>query len=328
MKRIFALSAATAMLLQAFCISLPSVHADATAGGDAPAVDLFDAMQSGDVTATFIAKNSLHGRIILKNNTDGPLEVQIPDAFIGVPQMQAQFGGGGGGGGFGGGGQGGGQQSVGGGGGGFGGRGGGGGGRGGGGGGRGGGGGGRRGGFSVPPEKVVRVDVPLLCLDHGLREPSSSKPYSIRPIENYISDPAVIAIVGRYASGDLPTGAAQAAVWNLNSGTEWSELAAKQTGTERNIVREPYFSREELQTAQSIAEQAQLDTADQKVEPREFKLADEAAGDDVAREVTEAAVEDEAEAKAGGESSESSDAESKPEHAKPAAEVTTAATAG
>jgi len=117
-------------------------------------------------------------------------------------------------------------------------------------------------------------------------------------------------------------------VWNLNSGTEWSELAAKQTGTERNIVREPYFSREELQTAQSIVQQAQLDTADQKVEPREFKLADESGGDDVAREVTETAAEDEAEAKAGEESSESGDAESKPVHAKPAAEVTAAATAG
>jgi hypothetical protein len=167
MKRIFALSAATAMLLQAFCVSSPRALAEAAAEGDAPAVDLFDAMQSGDVSATFIARDSLRGRIVLKNNTDSPVEVQIPDAFIGVPQVQAQFGGGMGGGGMGGGGMGGGLQSVGGGGGG--GRGGGGGGGGRGGGGRGGGGGGRRGGFSVPPEKVVRVDVPLLCLDWTAR---------------------------------------------------------------------------------------------------------------------------------------------------------------
>jgi hypothetical protein len=325
MKRIFALTAAAAMLLQAFCVSSPSVRADAAAGGDAPAVDLFDAMQSGDVSATFIARDSLRGRIVLKNNTPNPLNVNIPDAFIGVPQVQAQFGGGMGGGGMGGGGMGGGQQSVGGGGGGGfgGGRGGGGGGRGGGGGGRGGGGGGRRGGFSVPPEKVVRVDVPLLCLDHGLREPSSSKPYVIRPIENYIQDPAVIAIIGSYANGDLPTGAAQAAVWNLNSGTEWSELSAKQTGTERNIVREPFFSREELETAHAIVEQAKLDTADQTVEPREFKLPGKASDDDVAREVTETAADDEAEAETGEKSSDEGDADAKPKHAKPAAEVTT-----
>jgi hypothetical protein len=175
---------------------------------------------------------------------------------------------GGGGGGLGGGG---GQQSVGGGGGG--GR----GGRGGGGGGggfRGGGGGGGRGrgGFDIPPEKVVRVDVPLVCLDHGLREPSDSKPYAIAPIENFISDPAVIEIVSAYANGEVSTGAAQAAVWNLNSGVGWDELAAKLTGTVRSAVRDPYFSRDEIQTAMSVVQQARTSTAGQKVKPRPFKL--------------------------------------------------------
>ena len=238
------------------------------------AMDLFDAIQKGKVDATFIARNSKQGRIILKNKTNGPISVGIPDAFIGVPL--AQFGGGGmGGGGMGGGGMGGGQQSVGGGGGG--GRGGG--GRGGGGGGFRGGGGGR-GGFNIQPEKIMRINVPLLCLDHGLKEPSSSKPYAIRPIENYIKDPAVIEIVASYANGDLPTGAAQAAVWNLNSGTSWEELAAKLTGTKRQIVREPYFSRDEIGAAMAIVSEAQQMTAGQKVKPRPFKLP----GEEVAEE--------------------------------------------
>jgi hypothetical protein len=242
------------------------------------ALDLFDAIQKGKVDATFIARNSKQGRIILKNKTKGPISVGIPDAFIGVPL--AQFGGGGmggggmGGGGMGGGGMGGGQQSVGGGGGG--GRGGG--GRGGGGGGFRGGGGGR-GGFNIQPEKIKRIDVPLVCLDHGLREPSSSKPYAIRPIENYIKDPAVIEIVAAYANGDLPTGAAQAAVWNLNSGTSWEELAAKLTGTKRQIVREPYFSRDEIRAAMAIVSEAQQMTAGKKVKPRPFKLPGEEEAD-------------------------------------------------
>jgi hypothetical protein len=179
-----------------------------------------------------------------------------------------------GGGGMGGGGMGGGQQSVGGGGGG--GRGGG--GRGGGGGFRGGGGG--RGGFNIQPERILRINVPLLCLDHGLREPSSSKPYAIRPIENYIKDPAVIEIVAAYANGDLPTGAAQAAVWNLNSGTSWEELAAKLTGTKRQIVREPYFSRDEIHSAMAIVNEAQQATFGQKVKPRPFKLPREEGADE------------------------------------------------
>jgi hypothetical protein len=243
------------------------------------ALDLFDAIQEGKIDATFIARNSKQGRIIIKNKTKGPISVGIPDAFIGVPL--AQFGGGGmGGGGFGGGGgMGGGQQSVGGGGGGR-----GGGGRGGGGGFRGGG-GGRGGGFNIQPERIVRINVPLLCLDHGLREPSSSKPYAIRPIENYIKDPAVIEIVAAYANGDLPTGAAQAAVWNLNSGTSWEELAAKLTGTKRQFVRESYFSRDEIRAAMAIVSEAQQATAGQKVKPRPFKLSGEDVPEENAKEI-------------------------------------------
>jgi hypothetical protein len=218
------------------------------------------------VDAKFIARDSQRGRIILTNKTNEPVSVEIPEAFIGVPMVQAQFGGGGFGGGGGGLGGGGGTQSVGGGGG----RGGG--GRGGGRGGGGRGGGGRRGGFNIPPERVVRINVPLVCLDHGLREPSSSKPYAIRPIENYIDQPAVIEVVAAYANGDLPSGAAQAAVWNLNSGVSWNELAAKLTGTERNLVREPYFSSDEIQAAMAIVQRAEQMTAGQVVEPRPFEL--------------------------------------------------------
>jgi hypothetical protein len=315
MKRSFAAFAAVLFLIGELVSPLAGLPARAaTSDADAPEMDLFEAMESGIVDAKFIARDSLRGRIVITNNTPNPVNVQIPDAFIGVPQVQAQFGGGGGfgGGGLGGGGfGGGGQQSVGGGGGGFGGRGGGGGGRGGGGfGGRGGGGG--RGRFNVPPEKVVRVDVPLLCLDHGLREPSSSKPYSIEPIENYVEDPALIAIIGAYAAGDLPTGAAQAAVWNLSSGVSWGELAAKQTGTVRSIVREPYFSADEIQAAMAIVADARSATFGQKVEPRPFEAKKKAAADDEAKEVSDE-VETDEDAKADAESDEATSEQSKGE---------------
>jgi hypothetical protein len=252
-----------AVLFLAAELAAPLTMVRAESAPTADAVDLFDAMQSGDVEATFVARNSKQGRIVLKNNTAKQIAVNIPDAFIGVPM--AQFGGGGmGGGGMGGGGMGGGQQSVGG---------GGGGGRGGGGRGGGGrGGGGRGGGFNIPPEKIVRVDVPLLCMDHGLKEPTSSNPYAIRPIENFVKDPALIAIVTEYANGNLPMGAAQAAVWNVNSDVSWNELAAKLTGTKRNVNRAPYFSREEILGAMAIVAEARQATRDQEVKPRPFKL--------------------------------------------------------
>jgi hypothetical protein len=122
------------------------------------------------------------------------------------------------------------------------------------------------------PERIVRVDVPLLCLDHGKKEPSSGKPYVIRPIENFIDQPAVIAIVESYANGDLDPAAAQAAVWHLNSNVSFQELSAKLTGTERQAIREPYFSGNEIKAAMAIVHEAQLATADKVVKPRDFHL--------------------------------------------------------
>ncbi len=213
-------------------------------------VDLFAAQEDGTIEVKFIAKNDHEGRILITNKLPHGVKVKIPAAFVGDPVV-AQFGGGGGGlggggGGFGGGGGGGGQQGVGGGGGGLG---------GGGGGGLGGGGGGG-GVFSIPPERLTKIDVPLLCLDHGKADPTSSKPYRLRPIDASTDRPEVVELLKAFGNGQLQHNAAQAAVWHLNNDIPWQELAAKLTGTRRNISRSPYFSRFELQAAYAYAGEA------------------------------------------------------------------------
>ncbi len=214
-------------------------------------VEFFEAMNSGDLKVKFIAKNDHEARLILTNQTSKPLKVKLPEAFVGVPVL-AQFGGGGGGrggrggGGFGGGGGGcgggggGGNQGVGGG---F-----------GGGGGRGGGGGG--GVFSIPAEKVAKINVPVLCLEHGKSDPSSSNNYEIRPVESFVNRPAVVELLKAFGRGELQHNAAQAATWNLNNDMSWQELGAKLTGTRRQFNRSPYFNRFELQAAVAYSKEA------------------------------------------------------------------------
>ncbi|MCH2114451.1 MAG: hypothetical protein MK171_06025 [Pirellulales bacterium] len=241
-------------------------RAEQAAGTNSPQpVDLFDAMDQGLVDVKFVARNAKQGRLVFTNQTKQPVSILVPEAFAGVPVAfkQGGFGGGGGGrggGGFGGGGGGGGgQQSV-----------GGGGGRGGGGfggGGRGGGGGGM---FNVAPEKIGRLDVPLLCLNHGLRDPSSSKPYEIRPIEDVVDSPALIEIVKAYADGELPHAASQAAVWHINSHVSWVDLASKLTGTVRSVVRGPYFSSQEIQAAMMLVHRAEAMTVGQEIKRRNW----------------------------------------------------------
>lgn len=220
--------------------------AEQTVAADEPVagpVGLFEAIDEGLIDVKFIAKDDHKGRLIVENKAGRAVDFHLPEAFVGVPVL-AQLGGGGGGGL--GGGAGGAGQAVGG---------GGGGGLGGGGGGGGLGGGG--GAFSVAPEKTARIDVPLLCLDHGKRIPSSKKPYKIIPAEEHLSSrPDVIELLAAFGRGDLHRDSAQAAVWHANSDVSWQELAAKLDGTARSFVRNPYFSRQEIQTAIAYCQEA------------------------------------------------------------------------
>lgn len=216
--------------------------------------DFFDAIDKGLIDVKFIARNDHAARLIIANKLKEGVNLRLPEAFAGVPEVVlAQMGGGMGGGGMGGMGGGtgmggGGGQSVG-------------GGMGGGGMGGGGMGGGGMGGgggmFSVPPEKVGKFNVSVVCLDHGKADPSSSKPYRIVPVDQYVQEPAVVELLKAFGRGELQHDAAQAATWHLNNGLSWQELAAKQQGTARSIVRPPYFAPRALQAAASYASEAQ-----------------------------------------------------------------------
>ncbi len=236
------------LILLASAIRWNCAAADNTAAnvGSGNAVGLFRAMGDGQVDVKFIAFNDRAARILITNKLKQPIHLQMPEAFAGVPVL-AQLGGGGGGrggGGLGGGGggQGGGQQSVGGGGGGL------------GGGGQGGGGGG--GFFSIAPEQTAKINVPVVCLDHGLQNPSSSNPYKLVPAEDHLDRPAVIELLKAFGRGELQHGATQAAAWHLNSEMGWDELATKLQGTRRSVRRPPYFSREEIQAGIAYANEA------------------------------------------------------------------------
>ncbi len=226
-------------------------------------VEMFEAIKAGQVEVQLIVKDSTQANVLLTNKTDKPLNVKLPEAFAGVPIL-AQFGGGGlGGGGFGGGGQGGfgggglggggGSQGIGGGLGG-GGLGGGGGGLGGGGFGGGGGGGGL---FNVAPEKVGKLKVACMCLEHGKKEPQASIKYEIKPIESFTDKPAVHELCKMLGSGQISQRAAQAAAWHLNNNMTWDVLAAKKIEHLGGAPSQPYFSPQELQAAIGIAAKAE-----------------------------------------------------------------------
>jgi len=229
-----------------------SPKSEVAASTPGSAIEFFDAVDKGKINAKFIALNDHEAKLIVTNNTPQPLTLKLPDAFAGVP-VAAQFGGGGGGRGGGGrtgggrsggtGGGGGQQQSVGGGGGGA-------------GGGIGGGGGGG-GFFSVPAEKTEKIAMSVVCLDHGLRDPSSGTAYKMVPADAVVDRPAVLELLKAFGRGELKHGAAQAAAWHLNNDLTWQQLAAKLQGTKRSFNRPPYFSADDIRSGMAYATEAE-----------------------------------------------------------------------
>ncbi|MBI2825808.1 MAG: hypothetical protein HYX69_14070 [Planctomycetia bacterium] len=225
---------------------------------DNESVDLFKGIEDERLKVKIIVKDSTQANVMIENKTDKPLNVQLPPAFAGVPVL-AQLGGVGRGGGgvggagnFGGGGA---NQSVGGG------FGGGGGGFGGGGGGFGGGGfggggmGGGGGFFNVAPEKVARLKVACVCLEHGKPDPQPWVAYEIKPIEKYTTNKTLQELCRMLGEGKLTQQVAQAAAWNLANGMSWDALASKQMEHVGGST-EPYFSPDVVHAAMAAVQQA------------------------------------------------------------------------
>jgi hypothetical protein len=214
-----------------------SVQAKSPADNSGDQVDMFSAIQDGQIDVKLIPKDSTQARVVISNKTDQPLTIKLPDAFAAMPVLaqapaaakpaaQPQQGGGGMGG-------------------------------------MGGMGGGM---FNVPPEKVGQFNVPLVCLEHGKREPSPRIPYEIRPLDSATQNPEVAEVCRMLGTGQLNQRAAQAATWHLNNGMSWEELSAKQYHYADGHTS-PYFSAAEIQAAMQISAVAARTVAEHRSQP-------------------------------------------------------------
>jgi len=198
----------------------------AQAAGGPRTVELFEAMERGEIGVKLIPKDSTQCKLLIENKTKQPLTVKVPGAFAGVPVL-AQVGnqgiggnnflGGGGNQGFGGG--------------------------------MGGWGGGL---FNVAPEAVGQLRCPAVCLEHGKKDPRPGIPYQIKPIEQFTDNEAVHEVVRMLSAGAVPQRVAQAAVWHLNNGLSWQQLAGKQLRFADGTSR-PYFSPLEIRAGMQVA---------------------------------------------------------------------------
>jgi hypothetical protein len=209
---------------------------------DHKTVEMFQAIEKGQLDVKLIPQNSKRCQVMIENKTDRPLNVKLPEAFAGVPVLAQNLGGGG----RGGGGNNSSNQSMGGGMGGM------------------GGGGGGMGMFNIPPEKVKKFRVITVCLEHGKNEPRAAIPYEIRPIDSFTDKVEVHELCRILGSGELTQtlgseklaqAVAQVAAWHLSNNMSWQELAGKRYRFANGASR-PYFTPQELQAGIQISTMA------------------------------------------------------------------------
>jgi hypothetical protein len=242
--------AAAVAALSLATLSSPTFAERNDANDEAMQVELFEAIDAGQVDVKFIPHDASKANLLVKNLTDKPLEIRLPSAFAGVPVLgQMGMGGmggmGGGMGGMGGGGMGGGGggQAMGG---------GMGGGMGGMGGGMGGMGGGMGGMMRVAPERMRKMQVTTVCLEHGKPDPNPKMAYKIVPLDQVTTDSNVTVLCEALGNGLVTQNTAQAAAWHLMDKMSWSELAAKNRVESKYLGNIRWFSPIELKTAVAV----------------------------------------------------------------------------
>ncbi len=216
----------------------PQSAARAKTPGKAPPprmVEMFAATEAGEVEVRIIPRDEKQARIFVTNKTDEPLRVKLPAVYGAVPLVLAQFNA-----------QPGGNQPT------------------------------QQmpqqfggpisapqrnnnplGIFNIPPGQTRDVKVAGVCFEYGKRSPRSMLPYRVVPLATITSDPAVEHVLRNFGDDKCSQKVAQAAVWNLNSGLAWSELAKEKGSMIAAEVFDPYFTKQELSQARGLVAAAQ-----------------------------------------------------------------------
>ena len=103
--------------------------------------------------------------------------------------------------------------------------------------------------FNVGPDRVAKLKVQTVCLEHGKEDPNPRVPYALRPIESFTQKAELIELCKMLGRGEIDQVSAQAAAWHLSDGLSWQELAQKIKINHLNGQTELFFNAQQLQQA-------------------------------------------------------------------------------
>jgi hypothetical protein len=206
-------------------------------------VELLAGVESGQIEARLIARDSTQCRLLVTNKTDRPLSVALPEAFAAVPvlaqlapQLQPQP-----------------QrqpqplgipgprqpwanpwQNP----------------------------GGPAGPWNVQngplwniaPEKVASVRLPTVCLEYGRPDPRPKIDYAVKPLRQVTQKQGIAEVCAMLGRGEIRQRTAQLAAWHLSNDMSWGRLAGLRRRA--SIGSLPLYSRSDIAAAKRAVEKA------------------------------------------------------------------------
>jgi hypothetical protein len=111
--------------------------------------------------------------------------------------------------------------------------------------------------FNVAPEKVAQLQLKSVCLDHGRPDPRPAIPYEIKPLASVTDKAEVHQLCGMLGREEVGQRAAQAAAWHLHNDMSWQQLAALRVRVYGlGPTSRPFFTSRQLDEAKKAVEKA------------------------------------------------------------------------
>lgn len=107
--------------------------------------------------------------------------------------------------------------------------------------------------FDVPAGKTVQFPVTSVCLEYGKLTPNAKMAYLIIPVEKYSRNPVLHELLPLFAKVRVNQDVAQAAAWHVSNGMTWREIAGVMG---QGPVPVPMFDARTLQQANLLVNEA------------------------------------------------------------------------
>jgi hypothetical protein len=107
--------------------------------------------------------------------------------------------------------------------------------------------------WTLAPGELMQVQVPCFCLEYGRPDPNRRIPYELVELKNLNSQPAVEELLRRFGQGMVDQRVAQLAAWHVANGVSWPMLARmkfpRSAGRAAGVV-----TQEDLLSAQELCQ--------------------------------------------------------------------------